>query len=565
MPRTRRSTPGAPSAPDGPSVDRRLIADVGAARTALILSVGLGVLTTACVLAQAILLAHLLGWAMERRADPVPTGLIIAFAVALGARAIIGGVGEALMARSATSVTTTLRRSILEAAVSGGPAWLAPHKTGALVTTVTRGLRSLEPYFSRYLPAAVVAALAPPVALIALLVTDPASALIALGLVIVVPFAMIRLGRRAASESDRQWRRLASLSGRTLELLRGLPTLRSLGRVDRGRAELQAAGEAVAESVDATLTTALASGAALEFIAGVGVGLVAMLAGLRLLSGSMTVVPALAVILITPEVFLPLRRAGAEFHASTEGRSAATAAYELIDHTPPQPTVERSEGIPSVFPIEMRTVSVTFPGAGSPALAPMDLTIAAGDHLVLTGASGSGKSTLLHLLSGFLVPTDGTLSFAGHDSSLLEISERRRGISLVPQRPHVFAATLRENLLLGRIFDDDAVLDAIEIVGLSHFADPMTGGLERPLSEAGASMSAGERQRLALARVLLEDRPLVLLDEPTAHLDVETIEGLRKRLAPWLARRTVIEAGHRDGLLGPAANLVTIPDVAVTS
>lgn len=513
---------------------------------------------TATVIAQAFLLAHLLGWAVDSHSGPFPTAVLLGLLGALAARGVAGGIGESIAARAGAEVTTRLCATLFGAVIEAGPAWMAQRRTGALVIATTRGLRALEPYFSRYLPAAVVAALAPPVALLALAITDWPSALLALVLVSTIPFAMISLGRRAARESDRQWRRLSSLSTRALELLRGLPTLRSLGRVERGRDELVAASDAVVESIDATLGASLASGAALEFIAGVGVGLVAMLAGLRLLHGSMSLVAALAVILVTPEVYLPLRRAGAEFHASTEGRAAAAALFETIDAMPPASTKLPGDQVIAVTPLEFDHLSAGYPNSESDALRNISLRVETGQHVVIKGPSGSGKTSVLMAICGFISPTSGQLLFDGTSVDALAPAELRRSIALLPQRPHVFATTLRHNLVLdGRAASDATLQTVLETVGLSHLADGPVG-LDRGLDEAGASLSGGERQRLGLARVLLSDAPLVLLDEATAHLDAETVALLRTRLAPWLATRSVIEVSHRPGLLASEARVITL-------
>jgi ATP-binding cassette subfamily C protein CydD len=529
-------------------VDRRLIGQLGSARRALVTSVVVGVLSTVSVLAQALLLAKLLGWAMTADPGPFPSTVVVGLLAALLARALIGGLGEALASRSGVQVTTELRAMLLESIAERGPTGLVDERVGSLTLSATRGLRALEPYFGRYLPAAVVAALAPPVALVTLALLDWPSALLAMALVVTVPFAMVRLGRRAARESERQWRRLSSMSGRYLELLRGIPTLRALGRVERGRQEVVAANEAVSESIALTLRAAMLSSAALEFLAGVGVGLVAMLAGLRLLHGSLTVAPALAVILVTPEVFLPLRRAGAEFHASTEGRAAAEHVFELLDAS--RARSGGSNTAPAaVTPVILRGVSA---GYGSRAvLEDLDLSLGAKAQLVVDGPSGSGKTTLLGLLCGFVAPSGGELLLGGVPASELDWTGARRQISLVPQSPHVFASSLRLNLCLGLELRDDVLLEALELVGLDAMTTSRPGGLDQPLAETGRTMSAGERQRLGLARALVQDRPLVLLDEPTAHLDEVTIERLRLRLGPWLARRAVIEVSHRRGLLDP--------------
>jgi len=465
--------------------------------------------------------------------------------------------GEAVASSSGAAVTAELRRLLLESLVRRGPVELVGERTGSLTLGATRGLRALEPYFGRYLPAAVVAAIAPLAALAVLAILDWPSALVALGLAALVPVAMIRLGRRAAAESDRQWRRLSSMSARFLELLRGIPTLRALGRVDRARREVVAANEAVASSLTATLRAAMTSSAALEFLAGVGVGLVAMLAGLRLLHGGFGVAPALAVILVTPEVFLPLRRAGAEFHASTEGRAAAETVFAAIDAgTDASGPGAGGRGGGHVTPIDARDLAASYDQA---VLTGVSFTLGQGQHLVVDGPSGAGKTTLLALLCGFVAPAGGDLRLGGTSVTELDWPTARESISLLPQSPHVFSRSLRDNLTLGTPgFDEAALRGALEMVGLGHLVDATTLGLDRPLAEGGTSLSAGENQRLGLARAVLQDRPLVLLDEPTSHLDEATIADLRHRLAGWLGERTVIEVTHRPGLLAATAPRLTL-------
>jgi len=530
------------------SIDRRLFRELGPARLALMVSVAVGLVTTAAVLAQLVLLAHLLAWAMGFQSGPFPTSILLGFLAALCARAIVGAVGEALAARTGGAVTTELRTRLLKTLVARGPVALVNERTGALALDATRGLRALEPYFGRYLPAAVISAIAPLGALVLLGVLDWPSALIALALVLLVPFLMIRLGRRAASESARQWQRLSSMSARFLELLRGIPTLRSLGRVDQARLEVIASNEAVAASLAATLRAAMLSSAALEFVAGVGVGLVAMLAGLRLLHGTMSLAPALAVVLIAPEVFLPLRRAGAEFHASTEGRAAATSIFAALDAAPPlEPSGETVGG--SVLPLVAEHVTAGYPTA---VFQPVSFTLRSREHLIVDGPSGCGKSTLLGLLCGFLAPSSGSLLVGGVPATERDVREVRSQISYVPQVPHIFARSLRDNLTLGhdpRGASDEDLEDLLVLVGLDHLLRGHRNGLEHLLAEAGRSLSGGERQRLGLARALLQDRPVVLLDEPTSHLDGLTITTLRNNLAPWLSQRAVIEVTHRPGLL----------------
>jgi len=556
------SRPTAPADRKAPSIDRRLRSELTPVRWALLTSALVGTCLSITVIVQAFALARLLAWAAHPGGRPTPSSTIVVLAMALGARALLGLLGDGLAGQSATRVTAALRGQLLWALIAEGPTAVTGRRTGAIVLTATRGLRSLEAYISRYLPAAMTAAIAPVLAMAVLAATDWPSALVALGLVVLVPFVMIRLGRRASAASAREWSRLSSLSTRSLELLRGLPTLRALGRVDHGRTELRSASEAVADSIDATLRASLSSGAGLEFIAGVGVGLVAMLAGLRLLTGGISLTTAFAVILVTPEVFLPLRRAGAEFHASTEGRSAGASLYELLDSLgSPSGTAQGEEIPPAATPIEVLNLSCRYRGVSADALAGASLRVDAGDHLVVAGPSGSGKSTLLSALMGFVPPSQGRITIAGTSLDEIDPSWWHQQVALAPQRPHVFAASLRENLLLGGSATDRQITEVLGLVGLDSLIDDQLDSLDRILGEAGSTISAGERQRLGLARAMLLARPILLLDEATSHLDAETITVLRSNLGAWLGSRTVIEVGHRPGLARPDAEVLHLTAV----
>jgi ATP-binding cassette subfamily C protein CydD len=381
--------------------------------------------------------------------------------------------------------------------------------------------------------------------------TDWLSALILVGLVALVPVAMIFFGRQATVRTRRQWRRLSSLSARYLELIQGLPTLRAFRRAGQGRREVAAATEGLRQTTMGTLRVAFLSALAMEFLAGIGVGLVAMVLGLRLLGGTVTLYTALAVLLVSPEVFLPLRRAGAEFHASTEGQAAAERILAVLDEP-----LERSGPTSALATytspprLSLHGVGVTYGGRDLPALVEVDLTVAPGEHVALVGPSGAGKSTLLAVLLGFVVPDTGTVTIDGVDLASVSRRDWRTSVAWVPQHPHLFAGTLAENLTLGNPGADQAAVErTVELVGLGSLVDQLPKGLQTAVGEGGLLLSAGERQRVAIARMVLRDAPVILLDEPAAHLDAHAETAIRHALVDWFANRTVIVAAHRSQLV----------------
>ena len=251
-------------------------------------------------------------------------------------------------------------------------------------------------------------------------------------------------------------------------------------------------------------------------------------------------------------MFLPLRRAGQEFHASTEGRAAAASVYALLDAMPPGRVGQDTRSSAPLLPLRLSEVSVAWPSSDATVLHDIDLTLSPGEQIVITGASGSGKSTLLAVLCGFVTPRSGRLLLGGESCDFVELASRRASISLAPQRPHIFKGTVRHNLLLGSGSHerDGEIIDVLAAVGLSHL---IADGLDAQLAEEGRSLSSGERQRIGLARVLLQGRQLVLLDEATSHLDPLTARLLGEQITPWLSGRTVVEVGHRPSLLGDDA------------
>ncbi|HVX23571.1 MAG TPA: thiol reductant ABC exporter subunit CydD [Acidimicrobiales bacterium] len=578
----------------GGLVDRRLAARVSATRRYLVVAVAVGLAGTVCVVAQAVLLATVVERVLLHHATlPDVAPQLAGLAAAFAARALCGWAGEAAAQRCGATVTSVLRRQLLRHALDLGPSWLAGERAGELSLAATRGTAALDAYFGRYLPQAVLAALAPVGILAWVGWTDWVSLVVLVVLVALVPVVMVLFGRRSAAETQRQWRRLSSLSARFLDLVRGLPTLRAFGRSAQGRQEVAAATEGLRQTTMATLRVAFLSALAMELIAGIGTGLVAMVLGLRLLDGGVPLYTALAVLLVSPEVFLPLRRAGAEFHASTEGQAAAQRILDILDEPLPAPSgpaapaapaapagqagqagggrgvsadrdvaAETLPGPPAVagtgtgagvgpLPVTMAGVTVHYAGRAEPALDRFDLHLEPGEHVALVGPSGAGKSTVLAVLLGFVAPDAGAVRVGGVDLSAVDPASWRRQVAWVPQRPHLFGGTVADNLRLGDPGADDGRLRRVlAAVGLADLVAALPAGLDTPVGDGGLALSAGERQRLAIARAALRDVPLVLLDEPVAHLDRATEGHLRDALTPWLDGRAVLVAAHRPELVG---------------
>jgi thiol reductant ABC exporter CydD subunit len=509
----------------------------------------LAALGAALIVVQAVALAHIVDRSLLHHAPlSAVTGALVVVGVALVARALLHATGDLTALGAADRVVGRLRRDLLRHTFDLGPAWLAGERTGELSLAATRGMRSLHAYYFRYLPQAAAAAVIPILLLVWVATQDWLSLVVVIALVIAVPLTMIYFGREATRRAERQWRRLASLAARFLQLVEGLPTLRAFGRETHGRREVEAANDGVRSATMRTLRTAFLSALSMDMIAGFGIGFVAMVLGLRLLWGQLDLQTAMAVLLVAPEIFIPLRRAGAEFHASTEGQAAADRVLEVLDTPAATHPVNPSVSDSSSAALEVSGLVVEYEHRDRPALITFSMHVAPGARVALTGPSGSGKSTVLAALLGFVVPTAGTVAAGGQ--VLGSDPDRRDHFSWLPQRPHLFNATLAENLRLGAPeASDDELRAVLEAVGLTDFMAGLGAGLETAVGHDGLTLSAGERQRVALARALLRPAPVLLLDEPTASLDPPTVARLAVAIEPWLSGRSVVVAAHEPTLL----------------
>lgn len=541
-------------------VDPDLAARVPGLRRVAVTAVALAAISAVAIVVQAVALATVVDRSLLHHASlSSVTPALVVLGVAILARAALHGAGDLSALRAADRVVATLRRQLLGHALALGPGWLGGERPGELSLTATRGLRSLHTYYARYLPQAAAAAVIPLILLVWVGTQDWLAFVVVIALVLAVPVTMIAFGREANRRSERQWRRLGSLAGRVLQLVEGLPTLRAFGRESQGRREVEAATEGVRSATMRTLRVAFLSALSMDMIAGFGVGFVAMVLGLRLLWGELDLQTAMAVLLVAPEIFIPLRRAGAEFHASTEGQAAATRVVEVLATPVPSST---TAGLPGAGRpdggggLTIEGLGVHYEHRERAALAHVSLHAPPGQRVALTGPSGSGKSTVLAALLRFVEPSEGSMAFDGGPSSAQAVATWREHFSWLPQRPHLFNATLADNLRLGAPeAPDEELRRVLEAVGLADLLANLPAGLLTAVGHDGLTLSSGERQRVALARALLRPAPVLLLDEPTAALDPPTVARLAPAIEPWLSGRTVVVAAH-EPLLLPRFDLV---------
>ncbi|GAA2249834.1 thiol reductant ABC exporter subunit CydD [Kitasatospora cystarginea] len=526
-------------------VDPRLLRYARTTRAFLAGSVVLGALGAVLVVAQASLIAEIVVRAFQRHSYHLAAPLLWLAATAAG-RAAVAWLTELTAHRSVATVKSTLRRRLLDHTTALGPAYLSGRRTGELAALATRGVDALDDYFARYLPQLALAVVVPVVVLARILGTDWTSAAIIAGTLPLIPLFMMLIGWATQSRMDRQWASLSRLSHHFLDVVAGLPTLKVFNRAKAQARTIARITDEYRRATMRTLRIAFISSFALELLSTLSVALVAVSIGFRLVDGSLGLETGLLVLILAPEVYFPIRQVGALYHASVEGLAAADQIFEVLE-TPLPASGTRPAPTPAGAVISVEGVGLTHPGRTAPALSGLSLTIRPGRTTALTGPSGSGKSTLLSVLLGFTRPDSGRVLVDGQDLADLDPASWRSRIAWVPQHPHLFAGTIAENVKLARPdATDDQVRAALAAAHATDFA-----ALDTVLGEGGAGLSAGQRQRIALARALLTDRPLVLLDEPTANLDgaseAAVVEAVRA-----LAGRTVLLVAHRPALLAVA-------------
>jgi thiol reductant ABC exporter CydD subunit len=548
-----------------PAVDQRLLKCARPAKIYLATSVLLGIVKGFLLISQAWLLATVIAGAfidgkdLAQLRSPIEL-LLVVFLL----RALVAWAQELAANQCSAKVKSMLRTALLQRAVLLGPDGTVTGRSGDIATLAVRGVDALDGYYARYLPQVVLATVVPLTVLVAVFSADWVSGAIMLVTLPLVPIFMALVGMETQARTDRQLRALQLLSGHFLDVVGGLTTLKIFGR---SKAQLHTIRE-VADGYRLRMMKALRvtflSSLVLELLASVSVALIAVAIGLRLLAGHLSLQTSLFVLVLAPEAYLPLRQLGAEFHASSEGLSAAQQVFEIVDRPAPSRGSRTDVPDPARAAIFVDGVRFTYPGRDLPALDGATFWIRPGELLAITGPSGCGKSTLLAILLGFVQPDDGSVLVGDVDMRTLDPDAWRKRVAWVPQRPHLFPGTIADNVLLGRPdASPNEVHTALEAAGLSDLVDALPEGLDTVLGERGTGLSAGERQRVALARAFLRDAPLLLLDEPTANLDGRTEAEVLEAVGRLAGGRTVVMVAHRPALVALADRVVDLSLVEV--
>jgi ATP-binding cassette subfamily C protein CydCD len=525
--------------------------------------VALGLVATALIVAQATLLARVIVGAFlgdESLAELGP--LLVWLAVVSVARGLVDAGFEAGGRLGAARVMAELRSRLVRHLLLVRPGALQGESSGELATAAVQGVDALEAYFARYLPQVVLAAIAPLVVLAWTVPRDWQAAAILAVTAPLIPVFMVLIGRLAERTTQRRWRRLSRLGARFLDLVGGLETLRAHGRAEAQADSIAAAGEGYRRETMRALRIGFLSALVLELLAMIGVAMVAATVGVQLAEGALGLTAGLTVLILAPEAYMPLRRLGAQFHASADGMASAERIFEVLDQPAAvsAPAAPRPAPDPEREPLRLEGVHFSHPGRQE-VLRGVGLTIEPGETVALLGPSGGGKSTLLSLLLRLAEPSRGRIACGGVDLAEVDPAEWRRRIAWVPQRPTIFAGSIEENVRFAAPgAAPEQVLLAAADAGLLEVVERLPEGMATRVGEGGRRLSAGQAQRLALARAFLRDAPLLLLDEPTAHLDEETEIAVVEAIDRLVAGRTALIVAHRAELARRVDRVVELRD-----
>jgi thiol reductant ABC exporter CydD subunit len=582
----------------GGRIDRRLLRESRAARGQLWLAAGLGVAMAATVVAQAALLAHVIASAaVHHTALARLTGSLAALAAVVVARALLAGAFETSGRIGATRVMSELRGRLAEQLLVRSPTSRVEDRTGELAAAAVQGVDALEAYFAGYLPQLVLAAAVPAAILLWVVPVDAVAAgVLALTIPLLIVF-MILVGSGARARARSRWRALALLSGHFLDVVRGLATLRAFRREAAQAETIERVSERYRVETMGTLRVAFLSALVLELCAMLGTALVAVTIGLQLDGGHLTLQAGLTVLLLAPELYGPLRAVGQQFHASADGMAAAERIFAVLDappalaapplaassttapatvgraavrpatvvpaRVPPTAVAPASGGSrvpdPALAPLRFEAVSFAYPDRPAPVLNGLELELEPGCTTALVGPSGAGKSTVAALALRLADPTAGRVSCGGRDLREIAPEAWRAHVAWVPQRTRLFAGTIARNIALAVPgAPRERISAAAHAAGLEELLGELPDGLETRVGEGGRGLSAGQAQRVGLARAFLRDASLVVLDEPTAHLDADTAAAVGAAIVRLAEGRTTLLIAHDARLAAHAERAVRL-------
>ncbi|GGE73605.1 thiol reductant ABC exporter subunit CydD [Priestia taiwanensis] len=500
------------------------------------------------IVGQAIFLARAITFLFEGMAVQEVFIEVIWFFIIFLARHLLAHIQQMFVERFAERTGKALREQVVRAYFQLGPKFIQTNGTGRLVTLAVEGIEKLKTFIELTIPRMIRCFIVPFVVVLYVFTEDISSAVILIVTIPLIIVFMILLGLAAKKMADSQYATYRVLSNSFLDTLKGLETLKYLGKSRKHEKKIEHVSENYRKATMKTLRVAFSSSFAMDFFTSLSIAFVAVGLGLRLIDGEIFLLPALTILILAPEYFLPLRQVGANYHATLDGRIAMEEIEEVVKQQQkmPLPNMDARIKWTEDSVITLNNVAFQHPNTENAVLSNLSFSWEGTGLIGLIGASGAGKSTLIDVLAGFLQPTEGTVTVDGSNTTSLAREDWKRNIAYIPQSPYVFPVSLLDNI---RFYEPDAtegeVEKVVDEVGLRSLVSQLQNGIHECIGEGGRMLSGGQEQRVAIARALLSKRPIILLDEPTAHLDVETEFEMKPAMLHLFKDKLVFLATHR--------------------
>lgn len=529
-------------------MDKRLLQLKGMRGLLALLGI-VSIIQGASIIFQAQWLAHAITTLFDGKSLMQATPYVLLFLAAFLVRHGLTLMREKVMFTYSSRIGADVRKQLLDQLFRLGPAFTKKKGTGKLVTLAMEGIAQYRQYLQLFLPKMVNMAVIPVMVLVYVWTLDETSAVILIVTLPILIVFMILLGLVAQRKAAKQWKSYEKLSNHFTDSLRGLETLRYLGISKKHSRNIGEVSKRYRKATMSTLKVAFLSSFALDFFSMLSIATVAVFLGLRLIEGDLLLLPALTALMLAPEYFLPVREVGNDYHATLNGKEANEAIQVILEEKGFREQETQSVQLNEwneQSELTLQGVSVLHDEHAPYSIQDVDFTVKGKKKIGIIGASGSGKSTLTDVLGGFVEPSAGEIILNGKPLAHLQLAAWQKEVVYMPQHPYLFHMTLRENI---RFYEpnatDEDVERAVQEAGLSQLVADLPNGLDEVIGEQGRGLSGGQAQRIALARTVLGQRSIMLLDEPTAHLDIETEYELKKTMLPLFENKLVFLATHR--------------------
>lgn len=525
--------------------DRRLLKYVEKYKFQFILIAGLIFFSAILIILQAFILSKIISdvFLLKKSLQELVWQLFIFLIISILCF-IIEWKGENKIFNIAHSIKKEVEKKTFSHICHLGPAYIRKQKTGELANTLLTGMNKLEAYFAEYLPQCLKSVFIPIGILFFIFPIDQLSGFILLFTAPLIPFFIILIADVVQLLTQKQWTALTRMSGFFLDVLQGFATIKVFGATTYYTVKIKKISKEFHLRTMKVLKIAFLSAMVLEIIATISIAIIAVEVGLRLLYSKLEFCPALFILILAPEFYMPLRKMGSSFHAGMEGFSAAQSIFEILQQS--RPAVGKILHMHTIEHIVFDNVTYSYEGQPEPALENFNLVISSGQKITLIGPNGSGKTTLVNLLLKFIQPQQGVIKIQNVPLGDIESNYWRQNIAWVPQHPYLFHKTIAENIQMANpIASNKELIQVVKNVCLYEFIQSLQNGLDTVIGDRGTRLSGGQAQRIALARALIKDAPILIFDEPTVFLDVETEKEIQKIISQLTKNKTVIFITHK--------------------